>query len=67
MRAATTGHAARKVRFLTGVHTLGQALLPGGVEDMPDPQKVIFSVAPDYRGRGRRTLPFEICGQGAEE
>jgi uncharacterized protein len=26
-----------------------QALLPGGVKDLPDPEKVIFSVAPDYR------------------
>jgi hypothetical protein len=26
-----------------------QALLPGGVKDLPDPEKVIFSVPPDYR------------------
>jgi hypothetical protein len=26
-----------------------QGILPGGVKDLPDPEKVIFSVAPDYR------------------
>jgi hypothetical protein len=26
-----------------------QALLPGGVKDLPDPEKVIFAFAPDYR------------------
>jgi len=26
-----------------------QALLPGGVKDLPDPEKVIFSVPPNYR------------------
>jgi ketosteroid isomerase-like protein len=26
-----------------------QALLPGGVKDLPDPEKEIFSVPPDYR------------------
>ena len=28
---------------------VGHALLPGGVKDLPDPEKVIFSVSPDYR------------------
>src|SRR6266851_9131371 len=28
---------------------VAQALLPGGVKDLPDPEKVIFSVPPDYR------------------
>jgi ketosteroid isomerase-like protein len=28
---------------------VGQALLPGGVKDLPDPEKEIFSVPPDYR------------------
>jgi len=28
---------------------LSHALLPGGVKDLPDPEKVIFSVPPDYR------------------
>jgi hypothetical protein len=28
---------------------VSQALLPGGVKDLPDPEKVIFSVPPDYR------------------
>jgi uncharacterized protein len=28
---------------------VGQALMPGGVRDLPDPEKVIFSVPPDYR------------------
>jgi uncharacterized protein len=28
---------------------VAQALLPGGVNDLPDPEKVIFSVPPDYR------------------
>src|ERR1700746_2371333 len=27
-----------------------QTLPPGGVKDLPDPEKVIFSVPPDYRG-----------------
>ena len=26
-----------------------QGILPGGVKDLPDPEKVIFSVSPDYR------------------
>ena len=26
-----------------------QALLPGGVKDLPDSEKVVFSVSPDYR------------------
>jgi len=26
-----------------------QALLPGGVKDLSDPEKVVFSVSPDYR------------------
>jgi ketosteroid isomerase-like protein len=26
-----------------------QALLPGGVKDLPDPENVIFSVSPEYR------------------
>jgi hypothetical protein len=26
---------------------VAQALLPGGVKDLPDPEKVIFSVSPD--------------------
>ena len=29
---------------------VAQALLPGGVKDLPDPDKVIFSVPPDFRG-----------------
>ena len=28
---------------------VGQALLPGGVKDLTNPEKVIFSVPPDYR------------------
>jgi hypothetical protein len=28
---------------------VGQALLPGGVKGLPDPEKVIFSVSPHYR------------------
>jgi hypothetical protein len=28
---------------------VAQALLPGGVKDLADPEKVIFSVPPDYR------------------
>jgi ketosteroid isomerase-like protein len=28
---------------------VAQALLPGGVKDLSDPEKVIFSVPPDYR------------------
>src|SRR6201984_1240499 len=29
---------------------VAQALLPGGVKDLPDPEKVDFSVPPDYPG-----------------
>jgi hypothetical protein len=29
---------------------VAQALLPGVVKDLPDPDKVIFSVPPDFRG-----------------
>jgi uncharacterized protein len=28
---------------------VAQALLSGGAKDLPDPEKVIFSIAPDYR------------------
>ena len=28
---------------------VAQALLPGGVKDLPDPEKEIFSLPPDYR------------------
>ena len=28
---------------------VAQALLPGGIKDLPDPEKVIFSVPPDYQ------------------
>ena len=28
---------------------VAQALLPGGIKDLPDPEKVIFSVPADYR------------------
>jgi uncharacterized protein len=28
---------------------VAQALLPGGVKGLPDPEKVIFSVPPDYQ------------------
>jgi uncharacterized protein len=28
---------------------VAHALLPGGVKDLPDPEKVIFSAPPDYR------------------
>src|SRR3984893_16304862 len=28
---------------------VGRALLPGGLKDLPDPEKVIFAVPPDYR------------------
>jgi hypothetical protein len=33
---------------LNGV-AAAQALLPGGVKDLPAPEKEIFSVPPDYR------------------
>jgi hypothetical protein len=29
--------------------TAAQAILPGGVKDLADPEKEIFSVSPDYR------------------
>jgi hypothetical protein len=32
-----------------GQNAAAQALLPGGVKDLPDLAKVIFSVPPDYR------------------
>jgi uncharacterized protein len=37
------------VRESLNVVAAAQALLPGGVKDLPDPQKEIFSVSPDYR------------------
>lgn len=37
------------LRESLNVVAAAQALLPGGVKDLPDPEKVIFSVAPDYR------------------
>jgi ketosteroid isomerase-like protein len=37
------------VRESLNVVAAAQALLPGGVKDLPDPEKVIFSVPPDYR------------------
>ena len=38
------------VRESLNVVAAAQALLPGGVKDLPDPEKAIFSVPPDYRG-----------------
>ena len=32
-----------------GQDAAAQALLPGGVKDLPDPEKEIFSLPPDYR------------------
>ncbi len=37
------------VRESLNVVAAAQALLPGGVKDLPDPEKVVFSVPPDYR------------------
>jgi ketosteroid isomerase-like protein len=37
------------VRESLNVVAAAQALLPGGVKDLPDPEKVIFSVPPDYQ------------------
>ncbi|MGO1074667.1 nuclear transport factor 2 family protein [Inquilinus sp. CA228] len=37
------------VRESLNVVAAAQALLPGGVKDLPDPENVIFSVPPDYR------------------
>ena len=37
------------VRESLNVVAAAQALLPGGVKDLPDPEKVIFSVPPGYR------------------
>jgi ketosteroid isomerase-like protein len=37
------------VRESLNVIAAAQALLPGGVKDLPDPEKEIFSVPPDYR------------------
>ena len=37
------------VRESVNVVAAAQALLPGGVKDLPDPEKVIFSVPADYR------------------
>ena len=39
----------KRVRESLNVVAAAQALLPGGVKDLPDPEKVIFSVPPDYR------------------
>jgi len=37
------------VRESLNVVAAAQALLPGGVKDLTNPEKVIFSVPPDYR------------------
>ncbi len=37
------------VRESLNVVAAAQALLLGGVKDLPNPEKVIFSVPPDYR------------------
>jgi ketosteroid isomerase-like protein len=37
------------VRESLNVVAAAQALLPGGVKDLPDPEKEIFSLPPDYR------------------
>jgi len=37
------------VRESLNVVAAAQALLPGGVNDLPDPENEIFSVPPDYR------------------
>src|SRR6266849_9206389 len=37
------------VRESLNVVAAAQALLPGGVKDLPDPEKEIFSIPPDYR------------------
>ena len=37
------------VRESLNVVAAAQALLPGGVKDLPDPESVVFSVPPDYR------------------
>jgi ketosteroid isomerase-like protein len=37
------------VRESLNVVAAAQALLPGGVKDLPDPEKEIFSVPPDYQ------------------
>ena len=37
------------VRESLNVVAAAQALLPGGVKDLPHPENVIFSVTPDYR------------------
>jgi hypothetical protein len=36
------------VRESLNVVAATQALLPGGVKDLPDPEEVIFSVPPEY-------------------
>jgi hypothetical protein len=37
------------VRESLNVVAAAQALLPGGVKDLPDPEKEVFSLPPDYR------------------
>jgi uncharacterized protein len=37
------------LRESLNVVAVAQALLPGGVNDLPDPENEIFSVPPDYR------------------
>src|ERR1700719_2735228 len=37
------------VRESLNVVAAAQALLPGGVKDLPDPEQAIFSLPPDYR------------------
>jgi hypothetical protein len=45
---AENGHI-KLVRESLNPFAAAQALLPGGVKDLPDPEKVIFSVSPEYR------------------
>src|SRR5882762_3680524 len=53
------------VRESLNVVAAAQALLPGGVKDLPDPEKEIFSVPPDYRSLGRREFSSSIVNHQA--
>jgi len=48
-RLVTENGLIKLVRESLNVVAAAQALLPGGVKDLPDPEKEIFSLPPDYR------------------
>jgi hypothetical protein len=48
-RLVAEGGRIKLLRESLNVVAAAQALLRGGVKDLPDPEKVIFSIPQDYR------------------